>query len=207
MDLAKHSKDLHHAIREFAGRTVMLRDCCCRFIGDLLVALLTTTPTADVRSDPQGVPNGARDISSLTATDTAALGGMLLWSLSQGSPLHEAVDSQPVLSAMKSQYAWFLPMLEILSGQHLPDKKTMLLLRRPSLRKRASVMPDGSDATLDQVPAAQPTQPMPTSGSAALPRSDLSPSIKSEDVSAEREGTFDVIVPIPPDVESRAAVL
>jgi hypothetical protein len=44
----------------------------------------------------------------------AALGRMLASSLNRVSALHEAVDSYPVLAAMRSQYVWFVPMLEVL---------------------------------------------------------------------------------------------
>jgi hypothetical protein len=67
--VSSNPKDLPHAIREFAYRTAMLRDCGFAHIGDMLARLLST----DVHS---GSDDDTRAIPSPTVA-TAAVGSIL----------------------------------------------------------------------------------------------------------------------------------
>ena len=136
-------KDLPHAIRTFANQMAMLRECCCPRIGDMLVALLSSAmPTADAPSaadDPaaKALADAAQDLVSLSMEQAAALGRMLASSLNRALILHEAVDSYPVLAAMRSQYVWFVPMLEVLYVQNQAPLSTRAVeLLSPRLRAR-----------------------------------------------------------------------
>ena len=100
--------------RVFVLRTAMFRECSFLRIGDMLVALLAAAPTADAPSDCEDAPSAAEDLSSLTCEQAAALGRRLASSLHRGAGLDEAVQSHRNLCAMRSQYAWFVPMLKVL---------------------------------------------------------------------------------------------
>jgi hypothetical protein len=116
-------KDLAHAIREFANRTVMLRECGFRHVGAMLAAMLTMQST---RGDSEQASNedAARDLASVTANQASALGGMLAETRNGSSELpatalRQVVDSHSILRMMKTQHSWFVPMLEVLAA--LPD--------------------------------------------------------------------------------------
>ena len=111
-------KDLARAIREFAGRTAMLRECGLRHIGCMLVAMLAVRST---HSDSEHASNedASNDLAVDTAEKASALGRMLV-SMKTGSSefsaaaLRRVVDSQSILCALRMQHSWFLPMLEVL---------------------------------------------------------------------------------------------
>jgi hypothetical protein len=125
-------KDLAHAIRTFANRTAMLRECGFAHIGDMLVAMLV----ADAHSDVVLVPHAAGDPAPVTAEQATAIGGMLVARArsSHSVPtvaVRQAVDSHPVLRAMKTQHAWLVPMAEILLFPPAAVEP-----RRPSIARR-----------------------------------------------------------------------
>jgi hypothetical protein len=120
LDLVEtNPKDLAHAIREFANRTDMLRACGISHMGDMLVAMLTSSTA--VHSDSEHTPTAgltAEQLDSATAEQAAAIGGMLAarfrFCPAQSTALHQALDSHSVLHAMKLRHVWFVPMLELL---------------------------------------------------------------------------------------------
>ena len=122
--------------RVFVLRTAMLRECSFPRIGDMLVALLAAAPTADAPSDCEDAPSAAEDLSSLTIEQAAALGRRLASSLHRGASLDEAVQSHRNLCAMRSQYAWFVPMLEVVSVHE--TAQTAERSRAPTFFKRLS---------------------------------------------------------------------
>ncbi len=135
----KKPKDLAHAIREFANRTAMLRECGFAHVGDMLVAML-----AEARSDlEQESPEGAvQDVAFSTAEQASAIGSMLAASVRsshvQATRLHRAVDSLFILRTMKMQHSWFVPMLEVLlvdsaesSRASIARRSTAIVLPQP----------------------------------------------------------------------------
>ena len=155
MDLvSSNPKDLPHAIREFADRTAMLRDCGFAHIGEMLARLLkggldddttaipspTVTPVAAavvsilVPSTPQ--QDAACDPASVTVEQAAAIGSVVARSLRSAhmpaTALRKVVNKYAVLRTMKSSYVWFVPMLEVLTVH----KATQA--RRSTLGKRLS---------------------------------------------------------------------
>ena len=117
--VSSNPKDLPHAIREFADRTAMLRDCGFAHIADMLVRLLS----ADVqgRPDDEHTPqqDAACDPASVTVEQAAAIGSKVARSLRSAhvpaTALRKVVNTHAVLRTMKSSYVWFVPMLEVLT--------------------------------------------------------------------------------------------
>ena len=64
--VSSNPKDLPHAIREFAYRTAMLRDCGFAHIGDMLARLLS--------ADVQGGPDDDKTVIAAAPVTTAAVG-------------------------------------------------------------------------------------------------------------------------------------
>lgn len=139
LDLVKSKpKDLAHAIREFANRTAMLRECGFGHIGDMLVAMLEAGAHSDSEQAPPAAAHlAAQDAASVTAEQATAIGRMLATrtrsSLVPASELRELVDLHAIFRTMK-KYAWFVPMLEVLLAP--PESE----LRRPSIMRRLSAV-------------------------------------------------------------------
>ena len=131
VDLASSNpKDPARAIREFADRTAMLRDCGFAHIGDMLARLLS--------ADVQGVPDDdataiittsavGLDPSSLTEKQAIAIGSAIASGVYQAhalaARLSKVVKSHGVLQAMKSEYAWFMPMLEVVMAHKAAERR------------------------------------------------------------------------------------
>jgi len=124
-------KDMARAIREFAHRTAMLRGCGFAHIGDMLTCLLNADVqgksydgTTPIPSTP--VPTGVAglDFSSLTEEQAVAIGNAIVCSVREASApaagLKTIIRSHAVLRAMKSEYTWFVPMLEVVMASK-PD--------------------------------------------------------------------------------------
>ncbi len=118
-------KDLDHAICEFVDRTAMLRDCGLAHIGDMLARLLRNDVhgkpgDGTVAISPAPVPPRAvgLDPSALTEEHAVAIGSAIVASVHEASApvagLKTVVKSHEILQVMKSEYAWFVPMLEVL---------------------------------------------------------------------------------------------
>ena len=113
-------KDLAHAVRQFASRANMLRECGLRFIGEMLAGLLC----ADAQSAPIPLDDQhdaaivVLDPSSVTEKQALAIGSAIASSVHKSrmpaTALLKVVQSHAVLRAMKSLYVWFVPMLEVL---------------------------------------------------------------------------------------------
>ena len=108
--------DPAHAIREFANRTAMLRECAFPHIGAMLVAMLS----ADTHSGSEQTPleDEAQDPASVTEDQATTIGRILAASVSSSQvpalALRQIVDSHSLLLMMTTQHAWFFPMLEVL---------------------------------------------------------------------------------------------
>jgi hypothetical protein len=160
-------KDLAHAIREFANCTAMLRDCEFAHIGDMLARMLhanvqggpedCTVPTA-IPSSP--VPTTAPSGVALTPKDTAI--GFELSSLTEKQAIAIAIGSafassvnrafsvavvvkrvikaHGVLQAMKYEYAWFVPMLEVILAHKAAGPRGSMITNQ----LRSSIFPVAS---------------------------------------------------------------
>jgi hypothetical protein len=125
-------KDPAHAIRTFANRTAMLRECGFRHIGAMLAQLLN----ADAA---QGGPDHRSTIVALSSSvvteqQAAAIGSAIASSTRRShvpaTALKKVLQLHEALRAMKSGYVWFVPMLEVITAHKAVE------LRWPSWMKR-----------------------------------------------------------------------
>ncbi len=145
--VSSNPKDLPHAIREFADRTAMLRDCGFAHIGDMLVRLLSADvqggaddETTVVPSTPVTAAAVVLDPSSLTEKQASAIGSAIASSVRQARPLKKVIKSHGVLDAMKLEYAWFVPMLEVLTAPKAAERRRSAVINR----LRSSITPVAS---------------------------------------------------------------
>ncbi len=132
LDLVEDSpKDLSHAIRAFSYRTAMLRGCSLRHIGAMLVRLLSTVA--------QGTPDEeaaitALEPSAVTEKQAIAIGSAIASSVHQAhalaAGLSKVVKSHGVLQAMKSEHAWFMPMLEVVMAHKAAERRGSMVMNR-----------------------------------------------------------------------------
>jgi hypothetical protein len=143
-------KDLPHAIREFAYRTAMLRDCGFAHIGDMLARLFS----ADVQGRPDdettaipSTPVTVADVVgpnrlALTEKQAIAIGCAIASSVHEAhalaAGLKRAVESHAVLQAMQSEYAWFVPMLEVVMAHKAARGSVVMNRLRSSISPVAS---------------------------------------------------------------------
>jgi hypothetical protein len=117
VDLLKRKpKDLAHAIREFADRVAMLRECGLHHIGDFLAALFTITTTAEPAPSTAVEPI-IQDPACVSVEQAAAIGRIIVERARSGVPLLQIVELHSVTRKMKSRYPWFVPMLEVLLAE------------------------------------------------------------------------------------------
>jgi hypothetical protein len=125
-------KDLAHAIRGFANRTAMLRDCNLRHMGDMLVATLAANGHSDSKLAPN--ENEAENPALVTAEQATAIGAMLAARTRSSEvpaiALHQVMHSHPILREMKMQHLWFSPMLEVVL--EAADARRHSIMRRLS---------------------------------------------------------------------------
>ncbi len=156
--VSSEPKDLAGAVREFAHRTAMLRECSLAHIGDMLARLLS----ADVRGKPDRtsaipsapVPTTAvgLDPSSLTEEQAVAIGTAIVLSVREAdmpaAGLKRVVKLHAVLRAMNSKYVWFAPMLETIMAHKAAEPRGSLWMKRltPHI---ASVAPRDAASSAD----------------------------------------------------------
>jgi hypothetical protein len=146
LDLVERQpKDLARSIREFVCRMEMLRKCGFRFIDRMLTCLLIPDPEAGPDGD---VPITTLDPSSVTEEQAIAIGGTIAQSVRRShapaTAVRQVVNSHAVLRAMKSGFAWLVPMLEVLVALKVAEFGRSTVMRRlSSLVKRTSVAPIG----------------------------------------------------------------
>jgi hypothetical protein len=147
--VSSNPKDLARAIREFADRTAMLRDCGFAHIGEMLARLLSADvqrrPDDDataIPSTPRTAAAGGPNRSALTEEQAIAIG----WAIasivheahSLAAGLNKAVQSHGALQAMKSEYAWFMPMLEVAMAHKAAQLRGSAVMNRlRSIRGRS----------------------------------------------------------------------
>jgi hypothetical protein len=130
--MSSNPKDPARAIRELADRTAMLRDCGFAHIGEMLMRLLST----DVQGGPDDDTTAAAglDPSSLTEKQGIAIGSAIASSVHQAHALagglKMVVQSHAVLRAMKSKYAWFTPMLEVVMAHKAAERRGSAVINR-----------------------------------------------------------------------------
>ena len=152
VDLVTSSpKDLAPAIREFADRTAMLRDCGFAHIGDMLARLLSAGVQGRPDDDTTAIPSTpvttaavGPNRSALTEKQAIAIGSAIASSVHQAhalaAGLSKVVQSHGALLAMKSEYAWFMPMLEVVMAHKAAHPRGSALMKRlrPSISPAAS---------------------------------------------------------------------
>ena len=150
-------KDLPHEIRQFANRTAMLRESGCRWMGDMLVAMLA----ANAQNDSEHLPStsakiAATDRASVTQEQATAIGRMLAATRSAHMPasaLRQVVHLNAALRTMTSEYTWFGPMLEVLlvppEGAESPRRS--LMTRHSAIVTPQAVAHDVSNANFDSL--------------------------------------------------------
>ena len=152
-------KDLPRAVREFAHRTAMLRECGLAHIGDMLTRLLSGAVqgksyngTSAIPSSPVPTTAGGLDPSSLTEEQAVAIGAAIALSVREAdmpaTGVKRAVKSHAVLRAMKSKYVWFAPMLETIMAHKAAEPRGSVLMKRLSSRV-TSVAPRDAASSAD----------------------------------------------------------
>ncbi len=154
-------KDPAHAIRTFTNRTAMLKESGLHHIGEMLVALLMV----DAKSNPDDIlavaVAASQDPSSLTREQASAIGHMIASSIfrsHESAAVDKAVELHPVLSTMKLQHAWFVPMLEVLVAANAVERRrsnggkrfSSIIAPEPTER-RIDVTPKSASAEFDSV--------------------------------------------------------
>jgi hypothetical protein len=116
---ATNPKNRQNAVREFAHRTAMLRQCSFRHIGAMLAHMLC--PDAERGSEDAAASIAASldqaDPALVMEHEAETIGTIISRShlaIHRTVALHSAVLSFPVLRTMASRYVWFVPMLEAL---------------------------------------------------------------------------------------------
>ena len=137
LDLVESNpKELAHAIRTFVNCTAMLRNCSFCQIGAMLVPLLQLLTPADAAGSCDDAAGVAADPASVTEKQATALGSAIASRVhsahAQAAALHQVLTSHAVLRAMKSDYAWFVPMLEVLTAPKSAEPRRPTFVRRLS---------------------------------------------------------------------------
>jgi hypothetical protein len=139
--VSSNPKDPARAIREFANRTAMLRDCGFGHIGDMLARLLSADVQGGPDDDATAIPSptvttaaAGLDPSSLTEKQSIAIGSAIALSVHEAHALagglKMVVQSHAVLHAMKSKYAWFTPMLEVVMAHKAAERRGSAVINR-----------------------------------------------------------------------------
>jgi hypothetical protein len=141
-------KDLAHAIRTFANNTAMLRESGFRHIGVMLEHLLLADALGGAVCDTALV---ALDRSSVTEQQAIAIGGAVASIVRRShvpaTAVRRVVNSHAVLRAMKSDFVWFVPMLEVMVAPKVAESLRFTEMRQlSSLVKRTSVAPMGGQS-------------------------------------------------------------
>jgi hypothetical protein len=151
----------------------MLRDCGFAHIGEMLAQLLSADvqgrPDDDTMAIPFAPVTTARpNLSALTEKQAIAIGCAIASSVhrSLGSGMHNSgrpnqdhalamglnkvVQSHGALQAMKSEYAWFMPMLEVAVAHKIAQRRGSAVISRgisrgiSRLKLRSSISPVAS---------------------------------------------------------------
>ena len=132
-------KDPAHAIRTFASNTAMLRESGFRHIGVMLEHLLTADASGGAVND---AAIAALDPSLLTQEQAIAIGSAIASSVHEAQTLaaglKKVIKSYAVLQAMKSEHAWFVPMLEVVMAPKAAAPPRSSVMKR--LRSSITVM-------------------------------------------------------------------
>jgi hypothetical protein len=144
--VSSNPKDPARAIREFADRTAMLRGCGFAYIGDMLARLLR----ADVQGRPDdettaipSTPVTVADVVgpnrlALTEKQAIAIGCAIASCVRQAhalaAGLNKVVKSHGTLQAMKSEYVWFMPMLEVIMAHKVAHSRGSVTVAMNRLR-------------------------------------------------------------------------
>jgi hypothetical protein len=164
--------DVGHAIRTFAYRTAMLRECGFPHIGSMLEALLladaASDSTPDVGASEPAIIGVEHHPASATAAQATHIGSRLANLIRRQSSvpattlLAKSVNSDGVLRMIKSTHVWFLPMLETLLLEQLRDRKSRGVKRSTlfsfSWQSSSAIVPEES-AKVTSIELATPSRP------------------------------------------------
>jgi hypothetical protein len=143
-------KNLAQAIRTFANRTAMLRECCLNHIGVMLAHLLSAEPQDD-SGDAAAIT--AVSPSMVTEQQAATIGSAIASSVRRSHvparAVQKVVRSIAVLRAMKSGYAWFDPMLEVLTASKRAKARRSTFVKRSIMIVVGSVAPTDTESDAD----------------------------------------------------------
>ncbi len=150
--MSSNPKDPARAIREFTGCTAMLRDCGFAHIDEMLARSLSADVHGEPDDDTTAIPSTpvttaavGLDPSSLTEKQAIAIGSAIASNVHQAkhaltAGLKKVVNSHGVLQAMISEYAWFVPMLEVIMAPKATERRGSVVMNR--LRSmRSSIAP------------------------------------------------------------------
>ncbi len=147
--VGRNPKDLGRAIREFADRTAMLRDCGLAHIGAMLARLLSADVQGRPDDDATAIPSASVmtagcNRSALTERQAIAIGCAIASTVQQAhalaAGLSKVVKSHGVLQAMQSEYAWFVPMLDVIMAHKATHPRGSVVMKR----LRSSISPVAS---------------------------------------------------------------
>jgi hypothetical protein len=147
--VCSNPKDLARAIREFANRTAMLRGCGFAHIGEMLARLLSADVQDGLDDDVTVIPSTSVTTaavgpsrSALTEKQAIAIGCAIASCVHQAhalaAGLSKVVQSHGALQAMKSEYAWFMPMLEVVMAHKAARGSVVMNRLRSSISPVAS---------------------------------------------------------------------
>ncbi len=128
----------------------MLRECCLNHIGVMLAHLLCTE-SQDDSGDAEAIT--ALSPSTVTEQQAAAIGSAIASSIRRSHvparAVQKVVKSIAVLRAMKSGYAWFDPMLEVLTASKRAKAHRSTFVKRSITIAVGSVAPTDADTESD----------------------------------------------------------
>jgi hypothetical protein len=115
----------------------MLRDCGFAHIGEMLAQLLSANvqgrPDDDATAIPS-TPTVGPNRSALTEKQAIAIGCAIASSVHQAhalaAGLERVVQSHGALQAMKSEHAWFVPMLEVIMAHKAAQPRGSVAMNR-----------------------------------------------------------------------------
>jgi hypothetical protein len=219
--VSSNPKDLACAIREFTNCTAMLRDCGFAHIGDMLVRLLSAdgqgrhdNGTTAIPSTPVVTTALGLDPSSLTEKQAIAIGNAISSSVHQAhaltAGLNKVIKSHGVLQAMKSEYAWFVPMLEVVMAHKAAQPRgSMAMKGLRSLSSAASsdvaLHADAADEESGFSSVVRLDARGPRSAMRALARDALRPKARFSDGPLRRKARVPLQVPAEAEAREVAA--
>jgi hypothetical protein len=126
----------------------------------MLARLLSADVQGQPNDDATAIPSTpvtaaavGRNRSALTEKQAIAIGCAIASSVKQAltlaAGLNTAVKSHTVLEAMQSEYAWFVPMLEVVMAHKAAERRGMVIMNRLTSVSIAPVAPSDVASVAD----------------------------------------------------------